>query len=192
MFKTRDIITSLAVFLIFTAIYVFFNKVEVPKSCMRVHHSIRGSSMFPVLKDGQSTRLILRSEGCDEYKLGDIIVFKIKEVEYDLVKKIYGSPGDLVTINSKTQLLINGIPVVNSRGQLYTIKQKRIKIFLNQLSADMTIPRDHYLVLSENIYTSFDSRQYGFIPKLSIRGRVENLVEAIEELESQHSLEPFE
>lgn len=101
-------------------------------------------------------------------KRGDIIVFKYpNDTSVNYVKRVIGLPGDRVDISS-------GNVVVNSKQLQETyISSNVITQMLNGRSqASFTVPPDNYFVLGDNRPNSSDSREWGFMPKSDLIGRV--------------------
>lgn len=80
-------------------------------------------------------------------------------------------PEDLLEIEQGF-LKINGEYLLNSEGRQYKVDSIKEKILTIPL-VNQQIPRNGYLVLGDNVDVSvFDSRQYGFINKSQIIGKI--------------------
>ncbi len=106
-------------------------------------------------------------------KRGDVVIFRSKETPMmDLVKRLIGLPGDIITIQAK-QLYLNGKNIDESAYAIF-----RDPFILQGPSAP---PRDffgpfkvrenHFFFLGDNRDFSNDSRFWGDLPRSHIRGR---------------------
>lgn len=142
-----------------TAIYLF---VAQP-------HKVSGASMFPNFHDGDYIMTDKVTYRFSQPKRGDIVVFKNpRDKSQDFIKRITGLPGDRVAIESN-QVLVNGRSLVEPYTNPATATEPGS--FL-QDGQEVTVAEDHYLVLGDNRGRSSDSREWGFISKEEIIGRV--------------------
>jgi len=96
---------------------------------------------------------------------GDVIVFRSPtNVERDFIKRIIGLPGDAVTIDSTT-----GLVLVNGQALEETYLQTPTSC--SQQCGPWTVPEDSYFVLGDNRQNSSDSRQGWFVPEENIIGK---------------------
>jgi signal peptidase I len=131
------------------------------------------ASMAPTLLSGDYILVDKLS-----YKLGknpergDVIVFEFPEDESkNFVKRIIGTPGDIVEIRSK-QVIINGIPL-NDQRYTQLIDPGIIDRSLNPRDnfGPVTVPGSSYFVLGDNRDQSLDSRFWGYVEASKIRGK---------------------
>lgn len=115
---------------------------------------VNGNSMYPTLKDGE--KAFYRKT--DEFNRFDIIFFKYEN--NSLIKRIYGMPGDTITINNE-KIYINNKKIEDK--YVYGITKDNINI---------TLEDNEYYVLGDNREISRDSRHIGPIKKESIMGVV--------------------
>ncbi|MBW3661054.1 MAG: signal peptidase I [Gemmatimonadetes bacterium] len=137
----------------------------------------------------------VRLPGFDEVKRGDIVVFVYPDPynEYDpdpdYVKRIVGAPGDTIEMREKA-LYVNGerqvepyVRHVDGLDEQYRPQFKWQSRFLApgvdpeayRPSRDdwgpLVVPPGHYFVMGDNRDNSADSRYWGFVPELAIKGQ---------------------
>ena len=96
---------------------------------------------------------------------GDVVVFD-PPFPYDasgkqFVKRIIAIPGDTIE-NSSGIILVNGKPYGNDYGPTSEISEVPKTL----------VPEGYYYVLGDNRNSSNDSRNFGFVPRTNIIGRV--------------------
>jgi signal peptidase I len=126
-------------------------------------YSIPSGSMNPTLEVGDHIAvtpyggLLFRGQP----QRGDVIVFRLPGAESYLVKRIVGTPGDLVE-SIDGRLRVSGRfppePYVFSDEKTFHI-------------AAAVVPADCYYVLGDHRANSLDSRVWGVVPRSSIVGR---------------------
>ena len=148
------------------------NGIIIDKSCFGTKTRIvDGTSMSPLLKNGETVTTYENYYDCNEIKRGDIIIFNFKTREGDYIKKVQGMPNDILELE-EGYVKINGEYVLNSEGNKYKLNSLQQKILSIPL-VDNQIPRNGYLVLGDDTESStFDSRQFGYINKDQIIGKV--------------------
>lgn len=112
--------------------------------------TVQGNSMEPVLNDGS----LIWVNRTSEIKRGEIIVFK-KEIIY--VKRAVAIEGDTVVIT-------NGKLFVNNN----LVREIEDKIF----EVCILIPSNAIYVLGDNDKYSYDSRDFGYVFKDELIGKV--------------------
>jgi len=148
-------------------------------SCFRIEeHKIVGHSLEPSLKEGIQVKGLIGYYDCNKIKRGEIAIIKFKTREETFVKKIVGVPGDKLEFVDLTgspqanQLKLNGKILKNSLDEPYLFSETGQRIITIPLK-DGKIPEGRYFVLSEEKgLSSFDSRQYGFLEKEHLKGRI--------------------
>lgn len=101
---------------------------------------------------------------------GDIIVFRspIEPKKY-LVKRLAGTPGDIVEIKNG-HLWINGKPVEEP------LILKSVTYYnrgpYGRSGRPIEVPKNSYYVLGDNSLNSVDSRYWGFVPAKNLAGKV--------------------
>ena len=144
------------------------------------NYVVDGNSMDPTLRNDQrvfvnkfvyfdpivfKSNLKLSFDSTLNPKRGDVVVFD-PPFPYDasgkqFVKRIIAIPGDTIE-NSSGIILVNGKPFGNDFGVTSEISEVPKTL----------VPEGYYYVLGDNRNSSNDSRNFGFVPRTSIIGRV--------------------
>jgi signal peptidase I len=130
----------------------------------------------------------------DEPARGDIVTLRSPDSGDRLVKRVVGVPGDRIAVRDG-RLVINGEPVryegapQSGAERLPDGRTVRVEVVTERLPgrshavaftpslpslpslAEMTIPKDRYLVLGDNRDQSRDSRVFGFATRGDLYGR---------------------
>ncbi len=133
-------------------------------------NQIKGTGMAPNYTDGQYvlTDKITYRTGLPQRR--DVIIFPdVKKRGFDNIKRIVGLPGERVRL-SGGKVYINGIELDES-AYLSKLVNTGPESFLAD-NQEMTVPDNQYFVLGDNRLHSSDSRDFGFVPKESIIGKV--------------------
>lgn len=120
-----------------------------------------GPSMSPTLENQDILLLNKFHYRLFDIKRFDIISFEYEDTKY-LIKRVIGLPGDKVEYKDN-KLYINGKYIEET---FLTKEQITEDIIFDE------IPEDKYLVLGDNRNNSLDSREFGFIDKNDILGKV--------------------
>jgi signal peptidase I len=132
-------------------------------------HKVSGSSMYPNFKDGDYIITDKVTYRVSHPKRGDVVVFKNpKDESQDFIKRIMGVPGDTVSVK-------NGHVYLN--GTLLSEPFLKPEVITNpgfflQEGESVTVPEGRLLVMGDNRSNSSDSREWGYITKQEIIGRV--------------------
>ncbi len=155
-----DFIQTLVVFAaIGTAIYFFIAQ----------PHKVSGSSMVPNFHNGDYIITDKVSYKIGDPQHGDIIVFKNpRDESQDFIKRIIGVPGDTVRVE-KGVVFVNGtqIPEPYLPDGLFTEN----RAYFTE-GKEITVEEGKYVVFGDNRPNSSDSREWGFITKAEIIGKV--------------------
>lgn len=157
--------------LFFGAVIVLFKNAVQPIQ-------IVGNAMEPTYVNGQQYFVDKRAYIHNQPARGDVILFKIighpdlgkniNNVEY--IKRVIAIPGDTVSIKKGEVLVnkqqVNKIPYVGN-SNMQTVPGT----FLPE-GEEKIVPNDQYFVLGDNRRLSADSREWGFIPKANIIGKI--------------------
>ena len=134
---------------------------------------VEGSSMMPNLVDGDTIIVEKVVKHFRSMNRGDIVVISVdklqdKSLEYDLVKRVVGLPGETIEIRNGN-VIIDGEKLDEpylSEGTLTfpTVSGQRELI--------VTLGESEYFCLGDNRGNSYDSRGLGPIPHSYFIGRV--------------------
>lgn len=103
-------------------------------------------------------------------KRGDILAFKHPEKPNTIyVQRLAGLPGETLEIKDG-RLIING--ATQNEGPLSKIHYENSPSDYAASGQKITIPLDSYFVLGDNPPKSPDSRNWGFLPKQNVIGKV--------------------
>lgn len=132
-------------------------------------HKVSGSSMFPNFKNGDYIITDKVSYRIGDPKRGDIVVFKNpKDETQDFIKRIIGVPGDWVKVQNG-KVYLNDVQLAEPyvTGDIVTNPGSFLKEGL-----DIIVEPGRYITLGDNRQASSDSREWGFITRGEIIGKV--------------------
>lgn len=136
-------------------------------------HQVRGASMEPNLMDGQYILTDKISYRFNEPRRGDVIVFKAPVDEsFDYIKRIIALPSESVSIKNGEITIKNE---ENPKGfvlkEPYKINGSSQAGSLLENGKEIKLGENSYFVLGDNRNQSFDSREWGELPKKNIIGK---------------------
>ncbi len=122
---------------------------------------VNGTAMQPGLKVNEFVLVNKVAYRIQAPQRGDIIVFHYPlDTAKDYIKRIIGLPGDTITMDS-THIQVNGL----------TLNEPYISAPYNPQAFKLTVPPDHYFVMSDNRVSTDDSRTWGTVPRNYIIGK---------------------
>lgn len=122
---------------------------------------IDGFAMGATLPNGSYVLADRQAYQHNDPQRGDIVIFQIPtSPNSDLLKRIIGLPGEVVTIN-QGEVLINGTPI----NEPYISEKPAYK-------GEWKVPEGQYFVLGDNRNDSKDSHQWGTLPREYILAKV--------------------
>jgi signal peptidase I len=153
----QTVVMALAVFVV---VYLFIFQ----------PNQVKGSSMVPTLEDAEYllTDKITYRWVRDPIQT-DIVVFEAPENEkYDFIKRIIGTPGDVVTLKDGDVYVNNQL--LDEHNYLSPLTQTPPGAFLKN-NQPYIVPDGGYIVMGDNRRFSSDSREWGPVPADHIIGR---------------------
>ncbi len=159
-----DIIQTMVLALsIFVIIYLFLVQ----------PHQVKGNSMYPNFHNGEFLLTDKLSYRFGEPHRGDVVIFKAPasepcaEIECEYIKRIIGTPGDLVRL-SGGKIFVNNLLLTEEYlpNNLTTSSGSYLRE-----NTEKKIPEDEYLVFGDNRNQSRDGREFGPISKSVIVGK---------------------
>jgi signal peptidase I len=122
---------------------------------------VSGDSMYPTLTDGEAL-VYLRT--VSDYKRGDIISIRVPSGDY-YVKRVVAVAGDVVDIRDG-EVYVNDELLKTIYGTGETLKQDGAVFY------PYTVREGNVFVLGDNRSVSVDSRSFGEVNKIQIRGKI--------------------
>jgi signal peptidase I len=122
---------------------------------------VSGESMYPTLQDGEA---VVYLRPVTDFKKGDIISIRVPSGDY-YVKRVIAVAGDVVDIRDG-EVYVNDELVENIYGTGETLKQDGAVIY------PYTVRKGNVFVLGDNRTVSVDSRSFGEVNKIQIRGKI--------------------
>lgn len=119
---------------------------------------IDGPSMSPTINNGD--RVMVNTELNDRIGKDDIIIFEQDDKSF--CKRVIGIEGDHIETVG-TQIKVNGKERYHSEVQIGK-------------DADITLQKDEFYVIGDNLENSLDSRTYGPIKRSQIIGKVTSVM----------------
>ncbi len=137
---------------------------------------VRGSSLEPLVKNGEIIEVLFGYYNCYPIKRNDIILYSYYGNKNPIIKIVKGIPGDKFSLkktNNRWYILINGEILKNSQNQPYILDERGYKILsLYEKDYKGIIPEDTYLILGNLFQGSLDSSYFGLVGKKDILGKV--------------------
>lgn len=158
----------LSVWEIFEVVLISAVTVFIIRSFFAQPFLVSGASMEPNFSNGNYLIIDEITYRFREPERGEVIVFRYpKNPSVYFIKRIIGLPGDRVVVQ-------NGrVSVFSSEGGSASGGRDGKQVFTEEGtsgSVDTTIGNNEYFVLGDNRYNSFDSRNWGSVPKKDIIG----------------------
>lgn len=135
---------------------------------------VEGSSMFPRFETNDFLIVDKISYHLHQPNRGDIIVFKYPgDLTTNYVKRVIGLPGDTVRIAGGKVTIINaGHPNGVTLDEPYVSDGNTTTLPSGSPTSEFTVPANDFFVLGDNRRASSDSREWGYLPKEDLIGRV--------------------
>lgn len=129
---------------------------------------VRGESMLPNFTDFDYLFVERVSYYFREPKRGEVVVFRFprNEQEY-FIKRVIGLPGEHISIHS------DALTITTGKGEKMKLQESYLPSgTYTEGNIEITLGPEEYYVLGDNRNYSFDSRQWGVLPKNDIIGKV--------------------
>lgn len=127
---------------------------------------VNGVSMSPTMQTNEYIIIDQLTYKFTEIERGDVVVFRAPpEPDKYYIKRIIGLPGEIVKIDNGEVTIINEESPDGLKLTEDYVKYTKDTNLLYEISDD------HYFVMGDNRAESFDSKDWGLLPKKEIRGR---------------------
>jgi signal peptidase I len=129
---------------------------------------VQGASMEPNFQQGNYLIVDEISYRFHSPQRGEVIVFKYpQKPSMKFIKRVIGLPGERIKFEN------NRIIVITHNGESIVLNEKKyLEEFYSLDSKEFIVPEEHYFVLGDNRLHSYDSKNWGAVPKNNIIGKV--------------------
>lgn len=160
---TKTFLKEVLQTLLLTAIIFFGTRLAVQ------NYRVEGSSMYGTLHHSEFVLVNKLAYARSEPRHGDIIVFNYPENPSEqFVKRIIAIPGDSIEIR-QSNVYVNGEKIVEP----YVGRGAQVAGFVDRDELSRrTVPPHSYFVMGDNRRGSRDSREWGFLERKFIVGKV--------------------
>jgi signal peptidase I len=124
---------------------------------------VRLTSMYPTFKD--SDYLIVEKISKKNIKRGDVIIFKSPVDNRNLIKRVIGLPGEKITLNKGV------FEIEKENGEKQILIEKYVVYQDLEKQTNIKLTGNQYFVSGDNRAGSYDSRDWGALPKENIIGK---------------------
>jgi signal peptidase I len=136
-------------------------------------HQVKGASMEPNFHDGEYILTDKISYRFSEPKRGDVVVFKAPtNPDVDFIKRIVALPGEKLKIDNNRVVIFNDEhPKGFTLSEPFEVMEPIAGGSHIKEGKTLEVPTGNYFVFGDNRTHSFDSREWGPLPKKSIIGK---------------------
>ncbi len=136
-------------------------------------HQVRGASMEPNLSNNQYILTDKISYRFGEPRRGDIVVFKAPVDEnFDYIKRIIALPDETISIKEGKIFIKNSEdPGGLELNEPYQTNGENTPGNILAGDTELKLGKDSYFVLGDNRSQSFDSKDWGELPRKNIIGK---------------------
>lgn len=142
------------VVILIIALHLIFN-------CVFGLHRAEGGSMSGRIEDGD---LLLFVRNNEQFSADEVILFEHNGSLY--ISEIIATPGDLIEADEYGRFYVNN--TITTDGIMYDAELGE----KTNISLPYRVPNDSYFVINHNLEYLDDSRNFGAIPKQSIKGKI--------------------
>lgn len=134
---------------------------------------VDGGSMLPTYHNGEFLLVDKLSYSIHTPYRGDVMIFKLFENNNNpyegkyLIKRVIGLPGEHVVIESGVTTIYN---VANPKG--FVVDEPFVNYKEVHKNVDITLDNHHYFMMGDNRAQSYDSRDWGPLDSVNIKGQV--------------------
>lgn len=163
-FVLADLVETIIVAVgIFTVVYIFLVQ----------PHQVKGISMLPNFRDSEYILTDKISYRFSPPQRGDVIIFKApKNYSEDYIKRIIALPGEKIKLDNGELFVYNKQhPDGVQLKEPYEITAPTSPGPFLKDGNIVQVPDNQYFVMGDNRIRSFDSREWGMVPKENIIGR---------------------
>lgn len=139
---------------------------------------VRGSSLEPLIRNGQEVKVFFNYYKCNEIRRNDIVLYSYAGNNAPLIKIVKGIPGDSFKLvkagENQWYILINGEVLKNSQRIPYLISGEKYQLLsIYEKNYQGIIPENAYLLLGNSPSGSTDSTSFGLVSQQDILAKVE-------------------
>jgi signal peptidase I len=134
---------------------------------------VDGGSMLPTYHSEEFLLVDKLSYMIHTPKRGDVMIFKLYENNNNpyegkhLIKRVIGLPGEHVVVSGGVTTIYN---TANPKG--FIIDEPYVTYKDTHKNADIVLDNNHYFMMGDNRAQSYDSRDWGPLDKVNIKGQV--------------------
>jgi signal peptidase I len=163
MKKVLKVIWEMAETIIIAGIAVYLVRTYIVQPFL-----VSGESMLPNFRNGDYLLVDELTYRFREPERGEVIVLRYPKNEgVYFIKRVIGLPGETVIIEN------NNIIILNKEGKKFVLNEPYIRLnFGTMQDMTVTLKENEYFVMGDNRSFSFDSRNWGVLPRKDIIGLV--------------------
>jgi signal peptidase I len=138
--------------------------------------TVNGNSLSGLVEDGETVYLHYGYFECKKMEKEDIVAYSYAGRSNPIIKVIKGVPGDKFELRAEKErweILINGEPAKNSKGEEYSLGEKAYNMLsLYEKDYGGEIPPNAYLIFGNLAYGTLDSTYFGLVSRSDILGAI--------------------
>ena len=134
---------------------------------------VDGASMLPTYHNQEFLLVDKLSYRLKNPERGDVMIFKLYENNNNpyegkhLIKRVIGLPGERVVVKDGTTTIYN-----KAYPNGFLLEEPFVTYKDLQKNADVTLDEYHYFMMGDNRAQSYDSRDWGALDQVNIKGQV--------------------